>query len=167
MNDKLNFAAIDFEIANFHRESICSVGLVIIRNGKIADKFYSLIRPEPEWYLPFFTNIHGISEADTCNVEIFPAVWNKIMPLIADLPLAAHNSSFDESCLKAAHRTYQMDYPDYQFLCTYRAARKMFKNMPNYQLQTVAAHCGYHLKNHHHALADAEACAAIALKILT
>jgi DNA polymerase III epsilon subunit-like protein len=36
----------------------------------------------------------------------------------------------------------------------------------NHQLHTIAAACGYDLKNHHHALADAEACAAIALYIL-
>jgi DNA polymerase-3 subunit epsilon len=30
----------------------------------------------------------------------------------------------------------------------------------------VAAHCGFDLKNHHHALADAEACAIIAMKLL-
>jgi len=29
----------------------------------------------------------------------------------------------------------------------------------------VAAACGYDLQNHHHALADAEACAQIALKL--
>ena len=36
----------------------------------------------------------------------------------------------------------------------------------NHQLHTVAAACGYDLHNHHHALADAEACAAIALYIV-
>ena len=36
----------------------------------------------------------------------------------------------------------------------------------NHQLQTVAAACGYDLTQHHQALADAEACAAIAMKIL-
>ena len=30
----------------------------------------------------------------------------------------------------------------------------------------IAARCGYDLSNHYHALADAEACAAIALEIL-
>ncbi|HHW80323.1 MAG TPA: DNA polymerase III subunit epsilon, partial [Bacteroidales bacterium] len=30
----------------------------------------------------------------------------------------------------------------------------------------VAMYCGFNLTNHHHALADAEACAAIALKTL-
>jgi len=37
--------------------------------------------------------------------------------------------------------------------------------MPDYQLHTVVSHCGFDLQNHHHALADAEACAAIAMQI--
>jgi len=61
-----------------------------------------------------------------------------------------------------------MVYPDYPFLCTLIAARRAFGRgqLENYQFHTVAKACGYDLHNHHHALADAEACAAIALKIL-
>ena len=36
-----NFAAIDFETANYERSSVCSVGIVIVRNGEIVDRFYS------------------------------------------------------------------------------------------------------------------------------
>lgn len=58
-------------------------------------------------------------------------------------------------------------YPDYSFYDTLAASRQHFGHrLPNHQLQTVAAACGYDLRNHHHALADAEACAAIALKLL-
>ena len=78
-----------------------------------------------------------------------------------------HNSPFDESCLKAAFQMYQMDYPDYQFFCTCRASRnKLGSRLPNHQLQTVAAYCGYDLTQHHNALADAEACAWIARELL-
>ena len=80
----------------------------------------------------------------------------------------AHNSRFDEGCLKAVFRVYRMDYPDYCFCDTLWASRRHFgRCLPNHQLQTVAAACGYDLTRHHHALADAEACAQIALKILT
>jgi DNA polymerase-3 subunit epsilon len=162
-----DFAAIDFETANHNRSSVCSVGVVVVRNGLIADKIYRLIRPEPEWYSYWNTQIHGLTEADTANAKVFPFVWEEITPKIEGLPLIAHNSSFDEGCLRAVFRTYQMDYPDYEFHCTCKASRKVFKNLlPNYQLHTVAAYCGYDLKNHHHALADADACAAIAMKIL-
>ena len=98
---------------------------------------------------------------------MFPDVWADIEPLIKGLTLVAHNSPFDEGCLKAVFRVYGMDYPDYTFRCTCRASRKAFgKRLPNHQLQTVAAACGYDLTRHHDALADAEACAAIAMKIL-
>ena len=95
-----NFAAIDFETANNERTSICSVGVVIVRNGEIA-----------------------------------------------------------------VFRTYCMDYPDYDFYCTYQASRKL-KGLRNHQLHTVAGFFGFELENHHHALADAEACAWIARQIL-
>lgn len=35
-----DFAAIDFETANNERSSVCSVGIVIVRDGEIVDKFY-------------------------------------------------------------------------------------------------------------------------------
>jgi DNA polymerase-3 subunit epsilon len=162
-----SFAALDFETANYHRSSVCSVGVVVVRNGVITDKIYRLIRPEPEWYSYWNTLIHGLTAADTANEKVFPFVWQEIALKIADLPLVAHNSPFDEGCLRAVHRVYQMDYPDYEFYCTCRASRKSFgKLLPNHQLHTVAAHCGFDLANHHHALADAEACAAIAMKII-
>ncbi len=160
------FAAIDFETANGYRSSICSVGVVIVRDGEVVEKIYRLVRPEPEYYWRAFTQIHGLSFEDTANADIFPKVWAEIAPKIEGLPLVAHNSSFDEGCLRATYKTYQMDYPDYEFYCTYRASRKFFgKGLPNYQLHTIAAYCGFDLSNHHHALADAEACAAIAKKI--
>ena len=162
-----DFAAIDFETANHYPSSVCSVGIVIVRNGKIADKIYHLIRPEPEWYSYWNTKIHGLTAADTENAKIFPYVWAEIEPKIAGLPLVAHNSPFDEGCLRAVFRVYQMDYPDYEFHCTCKASRRMFgKILPDHQLHTVAAHCGFDLTNHHHALADAEACAVIAMKVL-
>lgn len=34
-----DFAAIDFETANGRRSSVCSVGVVIVHDGKIVDKF--------------------------------------------------------------------------------------------------------------------------------
>lgn len=162
-----DFAAIDFETANQHPTSVCSVGIVIVRDGEIENSFYSLIRPEPDYYTYWNTRVHGLTQADTVNAEVFPDVWNKVVPLIGDLPLVAHNSRFDEGCLKSVFTMYRMDYPAYTFYCTCIASRRFFgKQLPNHQLQTVAAHCGYDLTRHHNALADAEACAWIAREIL-
>ena len=161
-----DFSAIDFETANFERSSVCSVGVVIVRHGEVADSFYSLIQPEPNYYTWRCTQVHGLTQRDTDDAPVFSEVWAQIRPLIANLPLVAHNSPFDEGCLRAVFRTYQMDYPDYSFHDTLRAARRALPHLPNHQLHTVAAACGYRLDRHHHALADAEACAAIALRLL-
>lgn len=162
-----DFAAIDFETANEQPCSVCSVGVVIVRGGQVVDTFYSLIHPEPDYYQWFCRRVHGLGPEDTDEAPVFPTVWAQIAPRIGDLPLVAHNARFDEGCLKAVFRVYQMDYPGYRFHDTLAASRRQFgRLLPNHQLQTVAAACGYDLTRHHHALADAEACARIALQIL-
>ena len=160
-----NFAAIDFETANGSRSSICSVGVVIVRNGQIVNRFYSLVQPAPNYYTDWTSEIHGLTRKDTDGKPKFPEVWAQVAELIQGLPLVAHNSAFDENCLRAAFAEYGMKYPAYDFYCTLKASRKCLE-LSNYQLHTVAEACGYDLTDHHHALADAEACAAIALKIL-
>lgn len=160
-----DFAAIDFETANGQRRSVCSVGIVIVRNGEIVDRFYSLIRPTPNYYSSFTTAIHGLTRADTDDAPEFPEVWAQVEECLRGLTLVAHNSPFDQGCLRAVFAAYGMDYPGYRFLCTLRASRAKLR-LPCHKLHVTAAACGYDLENHHHALADAEACAAIALKLL-
>lgn len=162
-----DFVAIDFETANGRRSSVCAVGIVVVRNGEIVDSFYSLIHPSPNYYTDWTIDVHGLCEDDTDDAPTFPEVWHEIEPRIKGLPLIAHNKAFDESCLKAVFAEYDMEYPDYEFYCTLQASRRCPDlDIPNHQLHTVAAACGFNLENHHHALADAEACAAIALKLL-
>ncbi len=160
-----NFAAIDFETANGRRCSVCSVGIVIVRDGEIVDSFYSLIKPTPNYYSYWTTEIHGLTQEDTDSAPTFPEVWAQIAPKIEGLPLVAHNKPFDENCLRSVFQEYGMEYPEYEFHCTLAASRRTL-DLPSHQLHIVAAACGYDLRAHHHALADAEACAAIALKIL-
>lgn len=64
-----NFAAIDFETANNERTSVCSVGVVIVKDGEIVDKFYSLIHPEPDYYLYWNTCVHGLQETVSAPLD--------------------------------------------------------------------------------------------------
>ncbi len=161
-----DFAAIDFETANGCRSSVCSIGVVVVRDGGIVEKYHSLVRPNPNYYSWFTIEVHGMTFDDTADARPFPEVWAEVALLVEGLPLVAHNSPFDEGCLRAVFERYEMEYPNYEFHCTCRASRKIHHQLPNHQLHTVAECCGFDLRNHHHALADAEACAAIAMKIL-
>lgn len=46
-----DFVAIDFETANGQRSSVCSVGIVIVKDGEMVDSFYALIKPMPNLLL--------------------------------------------------------------------------------------------------------------------
>ncbi|MDE6265722.1 MAG: 3'-5' exonuclease [Muribaculaceae bacterium] len=164
-----NFVAIDVETANYNPESICSIGAVKVIDGVIVDSFYELVKPEPEYYISRFTNhIHGIGITDTENAETFDKVWKRVSEFIGKLPLVAHNKAFDEKCIRCAHRVYQMDYPDYTFLCTLQASRRKIPRSfcRSYSLPYVCEALAIPFNNHHNALADAEACAKIAITIL-
>lgn len=171
-----NFVAIDFETANGKRSSVCSVGVIIVKNGEIVDSFYSLIRPMPNYYAWFCQEVHGLDYSETDRAEQFPEVWIKLQSKIhayfpyiekGEVPFVAHNARFDEGCLRAVFSEYEIAYPEYDFCDTLCASRRYFGNsLENHQLHTVSAACGYNLTNHHNALADAEACAWIAREIL-
>lgn len=159
------FAALDFETANQHRSSVCSLGLVFVENGIVVDKYYQLIKPVPNFYSHWNTNVHGLDFNDTENAETFSDLWYDISERIKKMPLVAHNSMFDESCLKAVLQTYDLPVHQNPFFCTYRKSKSMFPQLPNHKLPTVSKYLGFNLDSHHNALADAEACAHIALRV--
>lgn len=170
------FIAIDVETANYHATSICALGAVKVSDGQVVDRFYELIKPEPNWYVRHFSeNIHGIFPEDTNGAETFDRVWLRMARRFGyasgeiTLPLVAHNKSFDERCLKASFNCYGMTWLDNDFYCTLsKARREIPKAMVggSYSLPCVCRFLGIPFNNHHNALADAEACAEIAITLL-
>lgn len=164
-----NLVAIDVETANYEPSSICSIAAVQVTDGYITDRFYELVCPEPNWYIPKFTNsVHGISKRDTDGARCFADVWADLSSLIGNRPLVAHNKSFDQRCIRAAFKVYQMDYPDYKFMCTLEKARRVIPKSicASKSLPSLCEFLGIPFYNHHNALADAEACAKIAMTLL-
>ncbi|MCM1349171.1 MAG: 3'-5' exonuclease [Firmicutes bacterium] len=164
-----SFVAIDVETANGERTSICAIGAVKVVNGVITDQFYRLVKPLPNYYYSHFTNnIHGIGRKDTDSQPDFAHVWPELKAFIGDLPLVAHNKAFDRNVLCATARAYGIDFPDNDFHCTLNKARRTFPRQlcPSFSLPFLAQFLGIPFNNHHNALADAEACAKIALAIL-
>ena len=80
-----DFIAIDFETANQQPSSVCSIGVVMVRNGQVADSFYSLIQPEPNYYNYWCQRVHGLSQCDTDDAPVFSKVWKKLEERIADV----------------------------------------------------------------------------------
>jgi DNA polymerase-3 subunit epsilon len=158
----VNFTAIDFETANSSSASACSVGLVKVRDGDVVDKANWLIKPPlghdsfNEWNI----RIHGIMAADVVDALL----WSEQLPqLVAfadgDL-LVAHNAGFDMGVITAACAASYVETPSFSYMCSLQIARKTY-NLDSYRLPVAAMAAGFEDFEHHQALADAEACAAI------
>ena len=161
-----DFVAIDFESANNECSSVCSVGIVVVKDGVIMQTFYSLIQPRPNYYDYWCSKIHGLQRKDTQDAPSFVEVWKLVDPLIGGLPLVAHDKHIDERSLQAVFHVHKMEYPGYKFYDTLAASMRAFPDLPNHKLYTVAAQGGYTLTHEHNALDDAIACAWIAREIL-
>ena len=80
-----DFIAIDFETANQQPSSVCSVGVVMVRDGQIVDSFYSLIQPEPNYYNYWCQRVHGILQDDTDEAPVFSKVWQQLEERIVEV----------------------------------------------------------------------------------
>ena len=160
-----DFVAIDFEAANAAFTSACSMGLVIVHDDEIVERFYGLMKPVPNHYDWYNTKVHGIKKSDTEKAPVFPYLWNQVKDKVEGLPFVAHGMLFDQHVLQALHELYKMPYPNYKFYCTHVGSETYLPDLENHKLHTVAKHFGYEMEKHHNALDDAEACAVIAMNI--
>jgi DNA polymerase-3 subunit epsilon len=153
-----SFIAIDFETANYSRESAISIGLVKYRDYQVVDTYYSLIRPPKLYIRRDFTDIHGLTVNDVKDAPTFDEIWDsKIKPFIGRNPLAAHNASFDMSVLKAVLEWYDLPVPKLKYFCTCSLARNFWPSLKSHALTALAKEFGI-AYNAHNALDDAMTC---------
>lgn len=160
----MNFIAIDFETANEKRNSPCSIGIVVVKNGNVVERIHHLIKPKEMRFMPINIGIHGIRPAMVENELEFDGVWEKISKYFENNLVIAHNAAFDISVLRKSAELYNIELPEFNYVCTMKLARNFYKNLDNVKLNTVNDLLGYEFK-HHDALYDALACSNILTNI--
>lgn len=159
-----DWVAIDFETANERRDSVCALGLVVIRDGFVAEQRSWLIRPPDLRFSYWNSAIHGITAEDVEDAPEFCELWEeRVAPYLSGSAAIAHNAPFDKSVLRAVLDTYGLEWPDAEWWCTLAMARAAWPHLPNHRLDSVAEYCGIEFR-HHDAAEDALACAGVALR---
>ena len=74
--------------------------------------------------------------------------------------LVAHNAGFDMGVIRTACEATFVDTPIFEYACSLQVARKTY-SLDSYRLPVAAMAAGFEDFEHHNALADAQACAAI------
>lgn len=164
----MNFVSLDLETANPSRVSICAAGITVFENGERTESLYWLVRPPSgqRWFREDFTALHGLTWNDVKDAPAFPGIATDLLARLtkADL-VVAHNASFDMGALYATLVRFGLLCPAFEYACTCQLARRVWPELPNHRLDTLAAHIGLEFK-HHHAQADAETAGRVLLAMM-
>lgn len=156
------FVAVDFETANESYVSACQVALVLMREGEVVDKYSTYLKP-PRGYDYFKnTKLHGIGVKEVLCAPTWLDVSTVISRFIGDVPVWAHNSSFDSGVWRKLDEYYGICTRPRRFYCSLWTSKKIIPGLASYELPSVLRECdpSFHL-DHHRADSDAEACARI------
>lgn len=157
------FAALDFETADYSRDSACALSIVVAEDAAIKAQRTFLIRPPRRDFV--FTYLHGISWSDVSGKPDFKGHWPQIAEMLEGVDfLAAHNARFDRSVMEECCTRARIKKLKHPFLCTVKLARNVWRIYPT-KLPDVCKKLKIPLK-HHDASCDALACAKIVIAAL-
>ena len=164
----LSFVSLDFETANSSRASACSLGMTKVQDGVVVATKYELFGP-PSGFDHFDQRniaIHGIKPSTVIDKPKFAEVWPDFEEFIGDLPVVAHNASFDLSVLRATLEASDIHWPELEYACTMVMSRRIFE-ITSHSLLYVAQSAGvpWDRNKHHDALYDSQICAEIVLSM--
>ena len=162
-----SFVTIDFETANSSRASVCEVGLCKVIDGKLHSTLQALVLPPVDLrsFHPINVKLHGITEDTVKDEWEWPKIWGDIQEFIGDMPLVAHNASFDLSVLRAVLNAYAEDWPEYDYWCTWVISKAVL-NLASYSLSSVSRDLKIEHEENHRALSDAVTAARVAVALL-
>ena len=159
----LTFNAIDVETANADPSSICQIGIVRIRDGKIKECNSSLVNPEMR-FNPANVGLHGIDEDAVKDSMTLPQIHGWLRCLLEGGILVSH-TTFDRVALEMATDKYGLEPIQADWLNSAAIARQAWPEryrQRGWRLANVAADLGIKFR-HHDAVEDARAAAEIVL----
>jgi len=164
------FAVVDFETTGLR----CSDGervieIAIVRLNGLNDpcpvRYSQLINPEIP-IPPASTAIHGITDTMVATHPTFSDVADTVEKLLDGAVFVAHNAPFDLGFLEAEFQRIGRTAPSpATVIDTLRVARTLFA-FPSCALGSLATRMQLDLRDHHRALADANATFAVLQRML-
>lgn len=167
-----DFVAIDFETCNSQRSSPVQVGVVRVVDGVPRKPQVSAIMPPlgKREFDPNIQKVHGLTPQDIHGAPEWPEIHDRLIRYVGDLPLVAHNASFERSVIAQTSDTHGFLAGAFTYHCTLAMSRKLFPKasgaVANHKLDTMAAHLGVVQLNHHDAGDDALVGANLALTLM-
>ncbi len=151
----MKYLALDFETANGHQTSICSVGYALFDDEEIISSGSYLVKPDPFYFNEINIAIHGITDFMTANSPPYCEIRNNFINFDFDY-YVCHNANFDMNCLTKIAKLQNFQAIEAPVLCTMAMASKILDSGA-ISLDRLCRFAGINL-NHHNAESDAVAC---------
>jgi DNA polymerase-3 subunit epsilon len=156
-------AVIDFEttgISPAMGDRATEVAIVITEHGRVVDRYQSLMNAGVR--IPaFITQLTGITNAMIETAPPAETVMREAARFVGDVPMVAHNASFDRRYWTAELARAGLDAPQ-PFACTVLLSRRLYPQAPSHKLGTLVDFFRLPRTGQaHRALADAEMAAEL------
>ncbi|MFG2636052.1 DEDDh family exonuclease [Streptomyces sp. NPDC048362] len=148
------YAVVDVETTGLARDDriISAAVYRLDARGEVEDHWYTLVNPErdpgPVW-------IHGLTSEVLGGAPLFGDVAEEFAARLAGRVLVAHNAVFDWQMIAREYARVRSEAPVRQRLCTIALSKELGLPLPNFKLESLAAHFGVVQQRAHHALDDA------------
>ena len=162
-----SFVVFDLETTGLSpvNDTIIEIGAVKVVNGEIVDRFSEFVNPQRK--IPQnIVELTSITDEMVENADTIDVVLPKFMDFIEGSALVAHNATFDVGFVTAAAQKLEIPFKAC-FIDTVAMSRALLTDIKNHKLNTVAAHLGISLENHHRAVDDATATGHIFVKFMS
>ncbi|WP_418965001.1 PolC-type DNA polymerase III [Cetobacterium sp.] len=160
--DEETYVVFDLETLglNSHKNEIIEIGAVKLQGRRIVDRYSQLINPGKK--IPKkIQEITGINDALVENMPKIDEVLPEFMEFLGDATLVAHNAPFDMGFLKRDVKKYMnIDYNP-AVIDTLQMARDLYPDQKGYGLKPMTKFLKVALENHHRAVDDSQATAAM------
>ena len=157
-----DYVVLDFETTGMRAtgdDKIIQIGAIRYFNHWKDDEMDVLINPQRS-ISPFVTNLTGITNEMVKDAPIIDEKVADLVEFIGDLPIIAHNASFDMGFLYALDGLNGIHIPQYTVIDTVKIARQTIKDTPNHKLTTLSQYLQLE-HDAHNALGDCTVTAAL------
>lgn len=151
-----NFAFLDIETSGMtmRRDRIIEIGILRVENNTVVDTYQTLINPELP-ISPYIENMTGIKSSSLTSAPLFSEVKERILEILDDCILVAHNVRFDYGFLKR-----EFSYVEHPFsmkhCCTVKLSRLLYPHWRRHNLDALISHFNFPCENRHRAFDDAK-----------
>jgi DNA polymerase III subunit epsilon len=162
------FVVLDFETTGLQPERgdrITEVGLVRVQDGRITDRFESLVNCGVR-VPPHITAFTGITQRMVDGAPDVNGVMRQVAAFIGEDSVVSHNATFDQRFFIRECRLGHVGMLIQPFICTLRLARRAYPELRSHSLAELVRALGLTWQGTaHRAAADAEVTAALLLRL--